>query len=142
MTERPRPSLTLDVEASPGAVRLRVAGELDYDTSDQFVERFQECLEADPTLRELALECAGLRVCDSMGVSSLLLVHRGTSARGIRLSLENPPAFLSRILYVTGTGHLFGVAADGARGQAGRAEEGPRPAGEPYRSFPPSAPSG
>ncbi|MEV0011566.1 STAS domain-containing protein [Streptomyces sp. NPDC051840] len=142
MTERPSPPLTLQVEASPGVVRLCVAGDLDYDTSDQLVERFQECVEADPALREVVLECAGLRVCDSMGVSSLLMLHRGTSARGIRLSLDDPPPFLSRILYVTGTGHLFGVAAGGARGPAGLPEDGPRPGDEPYRSFPPSAPSG
>ncbi|MDQ0795777.1 STAS domain-containing protein [Streptomyces sp. B1I3] len=141
MTDRPCPPLTLAVEAGPGAVRLRLAGDLDYDTSDQFVERAQACLAADPGLRDLFLDCAGLRLCDSTGVSGLLLIHRGTTSRGVVLHLENPPAFLLRILDVTGTRRLF--ALDGAGRQAERTEDGPPlPAEARRQAVPPPSPSG
>ncbi|HWU10881.1 MAG TPA: STAS domain-containing protein [Streptomyces sp.] len=136
MTERPRPPLTLAVEAGPGAARLRLAGDLDYDTSEQFVERAQACLAADPGLRDLFLDCSGLRLCDSMGVSGLLLIHRGTASRGVALHLEHPPAFLRRVLDVTGTLRLF--VLDGA----GQEESGPLPVGTRYEPVPPSGPSG
>jgi anti-anti-sigma factor len=140
MTERPCPPLSLAVEAGPDAVRLRLAGDLDYDTSDQFVERAQTCLDAGPALRDLYLDCSGLRLCDSMGVSSLLLIHRGTTSRDVVLHLEHPPAFLRRILDVTGTLQLFTL--DGAGPRAEQEEEGPTPADARYQAVPPPAPSG
>ncbi|MFF9687222.1 STAS domain-containing protein [Streptomyces sp. NPDC014623] len=136
MTERPRPPLTLAVEAGPGAVRLRLTGDLDYDTNEQLVERAQACLAADPGLRDLFLDCSGLRLCDSMGVSGLLLIHRGTTSRGVVLHLEHPPAFLRRILDITGTLQLF--VLDGAEPE----ESGRPPAGARYDPAPPPVPSG
>ncbi|MFC8596169.1 STAS domain-containing protein [Streptomyces atroolivaceus] len=140
MTEHPCPPLTLAVEAGPGAVRLRLAGDLDYDTSEQFVERAQACLAADHAVRDLFLDCSGLRLCDSMGVAGLLLIHRGTASRGAVLHLEHPPPFLRRVLDVTGTLHLF--ALDEAGREAEQAEDGPPPADARYRAAPPPAPSG
>ncbi|MEU2678540.1 STAS domain-containing protein [Streptomyces sp. NPDC007107] len=125
MTERPSPPFTVGVEAGPGAVRLRLAGDLDFDTSDLLVERAQACLAADPGPRDLFLDCSGLRLCDSMGVAGLLQIHRGTTSRGVALHLENPPAFLRRILDITGTARLF--VLDGA-GRRTEQEEGTPPA--------------
>ncbi|MFF3835758.1 STAS domain-containing protein [Streptomyces sp. NPDC002458] len=125
MTERPRPPFTVGVEAGPDAVRLCLAGDLDFDTSDLLVERAQACLAADPGPRDLVLDCSGLRLCDSMGVAGLLQIHRGTTSRGVALHLENPPAFLRRILDITGTARLF--VLDGA-GRRTEQEEGTPPA--------------
>ncbi|MFJ6855197.1 STAS domain-containing protein [Streptomyces sp. NPDC091271] len=125
MTELPCPPLTVEIEAGPGAVRLRLVGDLDFDSSDLLVERAQVCLAADPGPRDLFLDCSGLRLCDSMGVSSLLLIHRGTASRGVALHLENPPAFLRRILDVTGTARLFVLEGAGRRTEQ---EEGTPPA--------------
>ncbi|MFD5875238.1 STAS domain-containing protein [Streptomyces sp. NPDC060322] len=140
MTELPCPPFTLAVEAGPGAVRLCLAGDLDYDSTEELVERAQACLAADPGLRDLFLDCSGLRLCDSTGVSGLLLIHRGTTSRGVALHLENAPAFLRRILDVTGTRQLF--VLEGGGGQAEQAEEGPPPADARYQAVPPPAPSG
>ncbi|WP_405663783.1 STAS domain-containing protein [Streptomyces sp. NBC_01166] len=125
MTGLPSPPFTVGVEAGPDAVRLRLAGDLDFDTSDLLVERARACLAAEPGPQDLFLDCSGLRLCDSMGVSSLLLIHRGTSSRGVALHLENPPAFLRRMLDVTGTARLF--VLDGA-GRQTEQEEGTPPA--------------
>ncbi|MFJ8448146.1 STAS domain-containing protein [[Kitasatospora] papulosa] len=125
MTDQYCPPFTLEVEAGPGAVRLRLVGDLDYDTSEQLVERARACLAADPAPQTLVLDCSGLRMCDSSGVSALLLIHRGTSPGGVVLQLWDAPGFLLRTLEVTGTRHLFGL--DGADARSERAQDGPPP---------------
>ncbi|MEU1122749.1 STAS domain-containing protein [Streptomyces sp. NPDC005899] len=127
------------MEAGPGAARLRLTGDLDHDTSDQFVERAQACLAADPGLRDLFLDCAGLRVCDSTGVAGLLLLHRGTSARGIGLHLESPPASLRRTLDVTGIARIFTQGGGGR--QAEPATDSHSTAEARHQTSPPPAPS-
>lgn len=101
------PPLTLTVEAGTGVAHLRLAGDLDYDTSDELTRRGDACLADHPQLRELHLDCAELRLCDSMGLSVMLMLYRRTSARDIALHLDNVPPFLERMLHLTGIRHLF-----------------------------------
>lgn len=107
MTAQPSRPFTLIVEAGPGTARLQLVGDLDYDTSGELTRRADACLTEFPDLRELHLDCARLRVCDSMGVATLLMIHRRTSARKTALHLDNPPPFLERILDLTGIRQLF-----------------------------------
>ncbi|WP_405901405.1 STAS domain-containing protein [Streptomyces sp. NBC_00727] len=103
------PPLFLTVESEGGALWLRLAGVLDYDTSDELAARADACVEQDPQAGELHLDCEKLRLCDSTGLSALLMIHRRTTARGIRLFLDNPPPFMERMLSVTGTRDLFAL---------------------------------
>ncbi|WP_406390381.1 STAS domain-containing protein [Streptomyces sp. NBC_00887] len=107
MTAQPSRPFTLIVEAGTGTARLHLVGDLDYDTSGELTRQADACLTEFPDLRELHLDCAGLRLCDSMGVSALLMVHRRTSARNVALHLHNPPPFLERVLDLTGIRKLF-----------------------------------
>ncbi|WP_328904104.1 STAS domain-containing protein [Streptomyces sp. NBC_00441] len=109
------PSLSLTVETAEGTTRLRLAGVLDYDTSDAFGAGATACVDADPAPAELRLDCAGLRLCDSMGLAALLMIHRRTVARGITLLLDDPPPSMERMLRITGTRHLFAPGIEGAR---------------------------
>jgi anti-anti-sigma factor len=54
-------------------------------------------------LRSVKIDCTALELCDSTGLSSLLLLRRRTHALGIDLVLANRPALLDRILERTGT---------------------------------------
>ncbi|MEU3146522.1 MULTISPECIES: STAS domain-containing protein [unclassified Streptomyces] len=110
MIPQPHRPFTLTVEAGQGTAHLRLAGDLDYDTCDELVEQAEQCLTTHPDLQDLRLDCAELRFCDSMGISVLLMIHRKTSARNIRLNLDDPPPFLERILDTTGVRHLFSQA--------------------------------
>ncbi|MGC5363683.1 STAS domain-containing protein [Streptomyces sp. DT24] len=123
MTTLPRPPFTITVEAGPGTVQLRLVGDLDYETSDELVRQVEECLADHPHPRDLRLNCAQLQLCDSMGVSALLLTHRRTDARGVRLHLDNPPSFLERILEITGTRQLFMPAAETHRAESAHTDE-------------------
>ncbi|MGW5290448.1 STAS domain-containing protein [Streptomyces bacillaris] len=126
MTALPSPLLTVTAEEGPGWVRLRLTGDLDYDTSSELVARAMEQLAARPGLDELYLDCAGLEMCDSMGVSALLQVHRDTAARRVRLHVEEAPPFLDRIMRITGIDHLFVRQEQKDRRPArGAGEEGP-----------------
>ncbi|MEU0148701.1 STAS domain-containing protein [Streptomyces sp. NPDC006288] len=128
MTVLPNPLLTVAVEAGPRTVRLRIGGDLDYDTSGELAARAQACLD-EQSPDALHLDCAELRLCDSMGVSTLLQIHRSTTARGVRLHLDSPPPFLERILAVTGTRHLFETTAADEQPEQAQADEGARPTG-------------
>ncbi|MFE2375596.1 STAS domain-containing protein [Streptomyces sp. NPDC059398] len=132
MTTPARPYFTLTVEAGPGTALVRIAGDLDYDTSDELTERAHALLAAEPTPRELHLDCAQLRMCDSMGLSTLLMLHRGTSARGITLHLDAVPPFLERMLDITGTRQLFVLEAAPRESERTSTDEtavAPRPGG-------------
>lgn len=107
MTSLPPSTLSVAVEAGTASARLRVAGDLDYDTGDELIQHARGCLDAHPELHDLHLDFADLRFCDSTGLSALLMVHRTTTAANIRLHLDNPPDFLERILATTGVRRLF-----------------------------------
>ncbi|MDT0493293.1 STAS domain-containing protein [Kitasatospora albolonga] len=126
MTALPSPLLTITVEEGRGWVRLRLTGDLDHDTSDELVARATERLAARPEPDDLYLDCAGLGMCDSMGVSALLQVHRDTTARRVRLHVEEAPPFLDRIMRITGIDHLFARRdQEDRRPVRGAGEEGP-----------------
>ncbi|MFC8224976.1 STAS domain-containing protein [Streptomyces sp. NPDC057287] len=98
---------TLTVEPGPVSACLHLSGDLDQHSGDTVVEQAERCLSAHPGLNDLHLDCAGLTFCDSIGISSLLMIHRGTTARGVRLYLDNRPPFLQRLLDITGIEKLF-----------------------------------
>ncbi|MEW1614992.1 MULTISPECIES: STAS domain-containing protein [unclassified Streptomyces] len=132
MTALPSPFFTVTAEEGRGWVRLRLAGDLDYDTSHELVARATERMAARPDARDLYLDCAELRLCDSMGVSALLQVHRDTATRGVGLHVEDAPPFLDRVMRITGIQHLFARQEDersarGAGEEATSTEQRPSP---------------
>ncbi|MCX5401571.1 STAS domain-containing protein [Streptomyces sp. NBC_00102] len=100
-------SLTLTVETGRDSAYLRLTGDLDFSTGDAVAERAEQCLTEQPGLQDLHIDCAELTFCDSIGVSSFLMIHRHTTAHSARLHLDNQPSFLRRLLDITGTQHLF-----------------------------------
>ena len=107
MTSLPHSSFTVTVEAGAGTAHVRVAGDLDYETGDELVDHAARCIDAHPGLRDLHLDCARLRFCDSTGLSALLMVHRRATAAHVTLHLDAPPPFLDRMLTTTGVRGLF-----------------------------------
>jgi anti-anti-sigma factor len=114
--------------AEPPAARLRLSGELDYDSAEELVTAVERLLGADHRVAELRLDCAGLTGCDSSGLAALLQVHRAATAHGVRLRLEHRPAALERLLGVTGThDHLTGGTAPGGASDADATDRRPTP---------------
>ncbi|MBM0279813.1 STAS domain-containing protein [Micromonospora tarensis] len=96
------PSQLLTIEASrldAGHVRLRLTGELAYDTAPELIAAAADL----PGDGEVLIDLAGVSLCDSSGLSALLVVHRVAGA--VRLTGVNPP--LQRMLDRTGLTELL-----------------------------------
>lgn len=108
-------SLTI-ISTTARSACVQVAGDLVYETVDNMVDTVAELLSQQATLKHLHLDLSALSFCDSAGLSGLLLVHRRSAQADVQLHLDQRPAFLDRILDVTGTfDHL--VTASVAEGE-------------------------
>ena len=95
-------NITVTTDSTTTSARLHVAGDLDYATTDEFVEAASRLLSGQPGLHHLHLDFTDLTFCDSAGLSGLLLLHRRAAQAGVRLHLDHRPPILDRVLEVTG----------------------------------------
>jgi anti-anti-sigma factor len=123
---------SLTVMTTPKSATLRVAGDLDYQTSDDMVEVATQILEQN-TLSDLHVDFSETTFLDSAALSGLLLVHRRASESGVALHLDHRPAFLDRVLQVTGLFNHFDLTRSDAEtgdpdllGQTGSGDSGGR----------------
>ncbi|MEU6974187.1 STAS domain-containing protein [Kitasatospora aureofaciens] len=102
MTDLPPADFTLAVDSTPRTLTVRVAGELDYDTSGELLDTVTAHLghhRAGP--REVRLDCGGITWIDSSGLSALLMIRRRTDDAGAVLHLDDRPPALERLLDLT-----------------------------------------
>jgi anti-anti-sigma factor len=116
------PSLDVTVMVEGARVTARIAGDLDRGTHDDFLEILDPYL-GDPfgapsEPEELHMDFRELSGIDSMGLSALLMIRRRTDTADIRLSLDNRPDHLERLLNTTGT--LAHLTAPRGRGHGYR----------------------
>ncbi|GAB1510152.1 STAS domain-containing protein [Actinophytocola sp. KF-1] len=88
-------------DARTGCVTL--SGDLVHRNAEQLLGAVGERLAAHDELRELRIDCAGLDVCDSRGLSVLLMIRRRTESLGIAMSVVNRTTMLDRLMERTGT---------------------------------------
>ncbi|TWV31514.1 STAS domain-containing protein [Streptomyces misionensis] len=119
---------SVEITEHPASCTVRIAGELDYDTSDELVEAVVGHLRGRPHTGEVRLDFTGLTWIDSSGLSALLMIHRATSALGAALRLDNRPGFLDHRLrltdildHLTGPVTPAGLSAPGEDGDQSRA---------------------
>ncbi|MFG2319913.1 STAS domain-containing protein [Streptomyces tendae] len=107
---------------SPGprrTVRLALTGDLDHDTCGDLLRQVRLALREHEGAEELRLDCGELGAVDSMGLSTLLQIHREACLDGIGFRLDDIGPVLKRLLDLTGTyEHLHAsqgptTAADG-----------------------------
>ncbi|MEW1910011.1 STAS domain-containing protein [Kitasatospora sp. NPDC085895] len=113
MTDQTVPPFVLTAaRTAAGTLTLVLCGDLDYDSSDDFLKSAAGHLEALPGLRHLHLDCTRVTGFDSTALSALLMLHRRTAAVGTQLHLDHRPPGMQRVLEITGTlGHLTGRPA-------------------------------
>ncbi|MEV8588722.1 STAS domain-containing protein [Streptomyces sp. NPDC051180] len=106
MTTSPDDTFEFTTATGPdGALHVELGGDLAWDSADELLDAARTHLAAARHPADVRLDCARLTLCDSMGLSTLLALHRETSAAGVRLHLEHRPPFLDRLLLLTGTYH-------------------------------------
>ncbi|MEU4482681.1 STAS domain-containing protein [Micromonospora sp. NPDC023966] len=99
----PSQLLTIEVDRlDAGRARLRLTGELDYDSAPELVAAAAE-LRRDG-YQELLLDFGGVALCDSSGLSALVVIHRA-GAGAVRL--EHAKAQLRQLLDRTGLAELL-----------------------------------
>ncbi|MCM2576771.1 STAS domain-containing protein [Streptomyces meridianus] len=99
------------VARQPDMLRLRLGGDLDCDTVHELHEVLDELLDGSAGRKHVVLDCSGLEICDSTGLSALLMVRRRVHDTGAQLHLTGRPPMLRRLLAVTGTEEHFGCPA-------------------------------
>ncbi|MDG4781137.1 STAS domain-containing protein [Micromonospora sp. WMMD961] len=97
--------LTIEaIRLDAGHVRLRLTGDLDYDTAPELTAA-AAALHGDD---EVLVDLTGVGICDSSGLSALLVMQR--SAGAIRLTGVSPQ--LQRMLDRTGLAELLAIQHD------------------------------
>ncbi|MFB7778940.1 STAS domain-containing protein [Streptomyces bauhiniae] len=86
---------------------LTICGYLDFESADLFLADATQAISQPLGLHDLRIDCTKLDGVDSMGLSALLMLHRRTTAAGVRLCLDQRPAALERVLTITGTRAYF-----------------------------------
>ncbi|WP_063788061.1 STAS domain-containing protein [Streptomyces sp. NRRL B-1140] len=95
--------MTPSFGTGPHTVRLALTGDLDYDSCAELLERVRRALDDGGEVQELHLDCRELGLVDSMGLSTLLQIHRSACRDGIALHLADVGPALRRLLELTGT---------------------------------------
>ncbi|MGS2617359.1 STAS domain-containing protein [Micromonospora sp. LZ34] len=109
--------LTIEVDRlDAGRARLRLAGELDFDTAPELLATAAE-LRRDG-YQDFVIDLGGVALCDSSGLSALVVVHRSGTGP-VRLTGLGPQ--LRQLLDRTGLTELLGVErpSDGGMRAAG-----------------------
>ncbi|MGW5044708.1 STAS domain-containing protein [Streptomyces griseoluteus] len=131
MTTHQPAGFSVTVEAIDSrSIRLTVQGVLDFESADEFLDIVNRTLDAHvlehgPALREMHLNCAGLRLVDSSGLSALLSLRRRTHPAGVTLHLRHRPVQLTRMLALTGTAEYLTAGPDGTAEPVGPSGELP-----------------
>ncbi|GAA4061669.1 STAS domain-containing protein [Nonomuraea soli] len=114
MTSYAQDSFTVvEVSSNSLAAAFRLRGDLDYVSAEDLLTVVTARLRQAPAPREIRLDCAGLGICDSTGLSVLLVIRRRADAVGTRLHLDNRGAALNRLLDITGTREHLVAGRDG-----------------------------
>ncbi|QTE01489.1 STAS domain-containing protein [Streptomyces cyanogenus] len=123
MTNLHPTEFTVTVYRTAGTLTVRVAGELDYDTSDGLTDMVARHLTADQAEpSDVRLDFRDLTWIDSSGLTALLVVRRRTAAVGATLHLDHRPDVLERMLRLTNVlDHLTAPAS--GEGTTDRQEE-------------------
>ncbi|MFC9793270.1 STAS domain-containing protein [Streptomyces sp. NPDC057695] len=128
------PDTDFELEATTGgdgALRVKLAGDLTWDVTDELLTAVRAHLASAAGPGDVHLDCARMTLCDSMGLSTFLALHRDTAAAGVRLFIERRPRHLDRMFVLTGTyEHLTGLAearAGDGDTSGGEAENPQRP---------------
>lgn len=84
---------------------LRVSGEVDIATVDDFLARARRALEGSPTMLEI--DVAAVSFIDSSGLGALVRLRDEAGAAGKTIQLTHVPRQVTRVLELTGLSETF-----------------------------------
>jgi anti-anti-sigma factor len=123
---------SLTITTAARSTSVRIAGDLDYQTTDDLVEVASRLLTQQSAMSDLRLDFSELTFLDSAALSGFLTLHDRASQAGVALHLDHRPQFLDRVLQVTGLFDHFDLTrsdaevGDSRLSQASSGESGAR----------------
>jgi anti-anti-sigma factor len=92
--------MDLAVTSSSGTTVMSLTGQLDIDTAPRLREAVGDLLRR--SVNRIVVDLGGLTFCDSIGLSTFVVAHRGCTAAGGHLRLAAPNPFMWRVVSVVG----------------------------------------
>jgi anti-anti-sigma factor len=93
---------SLKISTTARSTSLQIVGDLDYQSTDDFVDVGTRLIARRSDAKDLHLDFSKLSFLDSAALSGLLILHRRASEAGVAFHLDHRPPFLDRLLQVTG----------------------------------------
>nr|WP_280876279.1 STAS domain-containing protein [Streptomyces pseudovenezuelae] len=88
---------------------MTLAGEMDLTTARLVTAALTACLQDVPRTTELDVDVdlTAVTFCDAGGLNAFLAASRQATDTGATLKLHYPPPIMTRIIEITGSGHLL-----------------------------------
>ena len=96
----------IDVSQAPGALILRLRGELDVASRDIFEPAI---MAAIPTAYAVVLDLEGLTFCDSSGLSMFIAAQEKAAANGTYLTMRSLRPAIRRVIQLAGLEPLLDI---------------------------------
>lgn len=98
--------LSIDVQREGDDAVVRLAGELDINTSPDLQDALAELTGAP---RRVAVDLADLEFIDSTGLAALLGAHQELGKHGGTLELRHPSTMVIGLVQITGLDDVFEI---------------------------------
>lgn len=95
------------VESQPPV--LKMLGDVDLSTEDQWRRRGDDLLAANPDMRDVTIDMGEVGFLDSRGMAVLVHLHAGALDRGGMLTLRAVPRRIVKALNIAGLDQVFHV---------------------------------
>jgi anti-anti-sigma factor len=92
--------VTVDERAGGQPTVVSLRGELGVDSAPDVEAALTALIRR--SVNRIVVDLAGLRFCDSIGLSTFVVAHRACTSSGGYVRLAAPPEFLMRVLTVVG----------------------------------------
>ena len=107
--EEPKSPVAGMVRLRPDGVGLVLSGDLDLHSAPALLDLLPRllgnCRQRNATRAEI--DCAGLTLCDSSGLTAFIRAHQAAREAGISLVLIDRPAQLTNLLDLAGLSRMF-----------------------------------
>ena len=105
----PLPQLNIYRHDHAGRTLITLAGELDLTTAPLVSAALTACLQDGTRTADIDVDLTAVTFCDAGGLNAFLAASRLATDTGASLKLHYPPPIMTRIIEITGSGHLLDV---------------------------------
>jgi anti-sigma B factor antagonist len=107
--DEPQTPVAGTVRLRPDGVGLVVSGDFDLHSAPALLDQLPRLLGncRDKGLGQAEIDCAGLTLCDSSGLTALIRAHQAAQQADISLVLIDQPGQLTHLLDLAGLSRMF-----------------------------------